>query len=366
MNKILTYIISLTIIFLSIYFIIKPDMSFSEQENRPLQTNPEFSFKSLINTEYIERIEDYFNDQFPFRNTFMKIRTMVYKGMNIKDIDGVYFGEDDYLLEKHNKPKNNDKIIKAINRFSNNSNANVSLMLIPNAISIYNDKLPKNAITFNQLDTINYIYDNVDLNEINIYDTYIANKDKYQLYYKTDHHYTLYGAYLAYVEYCKNNNLNYKELNQYNIETISKQFTGSLASRVTDYKNVYDPIEIINKDININVYYEDTNTTTNSLYNFDYLDKKDKYAMFLDNNHPLIIINRKDINNNSKLIVIKDSYANSMIPFLVDNYSEIHVIDPRYYRRSISNYMKENQINNALILYNLNTLDTEGGLIGIK
>ena len=366
MKKILTGIITLIIICLSISFILIPDVSFSENENRMLQMNPSFSFRSLINLEYIEKLEDYFNDQFPFRSIFMNIKTMIYKGMGIKDIDGVYFSSDGYLLERYNKPNNNDKIIKAINRFSDNSDANISLMLIPNAISIYSDKLPRNAFSYNQLDTIDYIYDNVNLNEINVYDTYIKNKDKYQLYYKTDHHYTVYGAYLAYLEYCKSNNLSYKELDEYKIDLVSEEFSGSLASRVTDYKKVYDKIEIVNKDIDVSVYYQDNDKTTNSLYNFDYLSKKDKYAMFLDNNHPLIVINREGMDYDSKLLVIKDSYANSMIPFLVDNYSEIHVIDPRYYRRSISDYMKQNNIDDALILYNLNTMDTEGGLIGIK
>ena len=367
MNKILTCIVSFIVICLSLVFIILPDKNFSDNENRMLQMMPEFSFKELIDLKYIDRLEDYFNDQFPFRDLFMKIKTMVYKGMNIKDIDGVYFSEDGYLLERYNKPVNNDKIIKAINRFSDNSNVSISLMLIPNAISIYSDKLPKNAFSFNQMDTVRYIYDNVDLdNEIDVYDTYIENKDKYQLYYKTDHHYTLYGAYLAYIEYCKSNNLSYKTLEEYKIDLVSAKFVGSLASRVTDYKNVFDSIWIVNKDIDVNVWYEDSDKTTNSLYNFDYLKKKDKYAMFLDNNHPLIVINNNDNKNNSKLLVIKDSYANSMIPFLVDNYSEIHVVDPRYYRKSISDYMKKNNIDNALILYNLNTMDTEGGLVGIR
>ena len=86
----------------------------------------------------------------------------------------------------------------------------------------------------------------------------------------------------------------------------------------------------------MDVSYVLSNKKDKSLYNYDYLEKKDKYAMFLDNNHPLITITNNDTDNDNNILIIKDSFANSMIPFLVNHYNNIHVIDPRYYKKSIS------------------------------
>lgn len=346
-------------IFLSISFVLIPDVSFSEHENRRLQSLPEFSIESFMNNKYMYKLEDYLNEQFPYRLSFMKLRTMIYSGLNIKYINRVYLAEDDYLIMDSNDCNKCNNIVNSINAFYDklDDNVNVSLMIVPDAIAIYSDKLPKNVTPFNQIEAINYVYENVDLgHEISVYDIFMENKDKYQLYYKTDHHYTLYGAYLAYVEYCKNNNIDYKNLEEYKIEKVSDTFSGILESRIVHYRNIYDTIEIVNKDIDVSVYYPYNNFKRNSLYNFNNLAKKNKYRLFLDGNHSLIIINREDIINDSKLLIIKDSYANSMIPFLVDNYSEMHIIDLRPYDgMRISDYIKENKIDEVLILYNFNT-----------
>ena len=91
-----------------------------------------------------------------------------------------------------------------------------------------------------------------------------------------------------------------------------------------------------------------------------------KYAIFLDNNHSLIKIVNNDINDNTNILIIKDSYANSMIPFLVNHYNNIYVIDPRYYKKSISKYINENNIDNVLILYNLGTLSSDDNILSIR
>ena len=114
------------------------------------------------------------------------------------------------------------------------------------------------------------------------------------------------------------------------------------------------------------VYYEDKDITKDSMYEEKYLNEKDKYSYFLDNNHALITITNKSINNNKELLVIKDSYANSFIPMIAKHYEKIHVIDPRYYRLSISSYINENNISNVLFLYNVLTLDDDMGIVSVR
>ena len=106
--------------------------------------------------------------------------------------------------------------------------------------------------------------------------------------------------------------------------------------------------------------------TADSLYNFEYLDKKDKYSMFLNNIHPFIEITNETADSDKELAVVKDSYANCLVPFLVNHYRKVYVFDTRYYKGGPSKFINENrQITDVLLLYNMNTLDNDTGIGGI-
>ena len=116
----------------------------------------------------------------------------------------------------------------------------------------------------------------------------------------------------------------------------------------------------------LTVFYTDTDQTTDSLYNFDYLEKKDKYSMFLDNIHPLIEITNETADSQRELVLIKDSYANAMVPFLVNHFKKVYVFDTRYYKQGPSSFIKDHpQVTDVLLLYNMNTIDTDLGIGGI-
>lgn len=370
MKKLLTISILTIISILSVTFIIYPKKSFSEIENRVLASMPTFSISKIIDGDYMEDFETYINDNFPLRDLFMNIRTISYKLIGKQNVNDVYFGKDNYLLENYNTFTNQDKIIDTINKlYDNNSSISMSVMLIPTKISIYENKLPNNVKIDNQEEIINNIYNklNQNINKVQLYNTLINERNNYQLYYKTDHHWTSYGAYFGYKEFCSKNNISYIEISNFNIETVSNSFKGSTYSKVVYPYSHNEKIDIFNyQDYDLDVEYIISNKKTKSLYNYDYLNKKDKYAMFLDNNHPLITITNNDIKNDTNILIIKDSYANSMIPFLINHYNKIHVIDPRYYKKSTSKYIKENNIQNVLILYNVGTLYTDNNIFSIR
>lgn len=370
MKKLLTILVMFIIISLLCLFILLPKEDFSEIENRSLTNLPKFSLSKIVDGSYMEDIEEYINDHFPFRNIFMNIRTISNKYIGKENIGDVYFSDDDYLIEKYDEVRNQDRIISVINDFyDNNIDKNISVMFVPTKIFVYQDKLPKNVDVYNQGDVIKYLYDglNNDIKKIDIGNKLLEEKDNYQLFYKTDHHWTTYGAYFGYMEYALENKIDYIDISLFNKEVISDSFIGSTYSKVVDPMSMNEEIVLFNYksyDIDVNYVMSDKNTKT--LYNFMYLNKKDKYAMFLDNNHPLIKITNNDIKNRGSLLVIKDSYANSMIPFLVNHYSYIYVIDPRYYKKSISKYMDENNINDVLFLYNIGTLSSDSNILSVR
>ena len=368
-NKIITLLILFIISIFSIVLFFKEKKEFSPNENRYLKTKVEFSIERLLNKKFISDFENLLTDQFPLRDNFINIKTSVDKILGKDDQQGVYFSKNGYLIEKYNKHKNNDKLINKLNKFTSEVNyVNFNLMLVPTGVTINYNLLPKNAITYNQMDTIKYIYDNINFDTINLYDTFNEHKDDYQLFYKLDHHWTSYGAYYAYSEYCNHNNITPIKLGHFDIEEVSNNFYGTLYSKTGDYFKKPDSIHKFsygNPKLDVEYVYE--KKITHSLYEEKYLNEKDKYSYFLDNNHPLIIITNNDIKNNNELIIIKDSYANTFVPFLVNHYKKIHIIDPRFYKMSIIEYIKDNKsIKDGLFLYNVNTIDNDTGIFSIR
>ena len=103
---------------------------------------------------------------------------------------------------------------------------------------------------------------------------------------------------------------------------------------------------------------------TATLYDTSKLKGKDKYALFLGGNYPILDI-KTTADSTDRLLIIKDSYANSLIPFLIPYYREIVVVDPRYYYDDIEKVMKKDNITSVLFLYNGNTFVKDNSISGV-
>lgn len=351
MKKIVSITVITFIIIFMFLFIINKKQDFSYNENRYLKRFPEFSFDSLKNGKYLDDISSYINDHFPLREEFIKVKSNV-ENIFRDEVNGVFIS-DDYLIDKYNGV-DKDRIINKFNYINDNTNSNNEVMLIPTSISIYDEYLPKYAEN-TQIEDVNYIYDNISLDTIDVYDLLKENKDNYQLYYHMDHHWTIYGSYMGYMAYSKHNNLDYKKLNDLNISIVNDKFMGTIYSKVLIKTKEYDKIynlDLSNIDYQINYFDNDLNF----IYDDAYLDLKDKYSYYLSNNDPIITINSSI--NDKEILIVKDSYANNFIPYLMFHYGKITIIDPRYYKLSIVDYINENNIDNVLFLFNMNTIET--------
>lgn len=366
-NKIVSIAVILIVLILDVVFIAKKDISFSESENRYLAQLPKFRISNVVNGKYMDKLTEYLKDQFPYREKFVGLKTTAQKLTLREEINDIYLGKDNYLIKNYHTIKDKDKIIRVLNGFNDNVNINLKLLLVPTSISINEDKLPPLAIHDSQLDDIKCISDKIDFESIDIYDTLKTNNSSINMFYQTDHHWTSHGAYYAYQEIANHFNFDYINRNNFNIIEVSDSFYGTHYSKTNDYQRLPDKMYVYHYNNSLTVYYQDKNIYTNSMYEYSYLDKKDKYAMFLDNNHSLIIITNNNIDSEEELIVIKDSYANSLIPFLVNHYKKVHVIDPRYYNQKISDYVNANpNIVDGLILYNMDTIEDDLGVYTIK
>ncbi len=361
-------IVSIIIITLTLLFIVLDKKEFSDTENRYLQKFPEFSFESLESGEYIRKLETYLTDHFPFRNEFMFLKTSVLKGIGQTKISDLYLGEDGYLLEGYMvTPESTTIPIDVLNRFNDNlpENTNMSLMLVPTSVEIYSEKLPKYATNTSQKDVIDYVYKNINFDGINVYDYLEKESTTIDLYYKTDHHWNTFGAYLGYVAYM--NYLGIDDLERPEFEKITDEFYGTFYSKLIDnslekesmYKLKDDDVEYVMKDVA-------TDTVTNTIYEEKWLKEKDKYSYFLGQNKALLEIQNMSNENGKKILIVKDSYANAMIPFIAKDYEYTYVIDPRLYRLDVSDYVKENDIEEVLLVYNVKTVETDLGIRNLR
>lgn len=364
MKKIISIIISILIILLSVFSFFIKKKNFSVMENRYLQQFPIYNNYELINGKYISNIEEYLSDHFPLRNYFVGLKTKIERIIGKDCINDVYYAKEGYLIEKYSSKNSTEKISNKINDVISNTDISCYIIISPTSVEINSDKLPKYAINDSQLEDINKIYESVNCKSLDIYQDLKAANRIDDVFYKTDHHWTTYGAYTAYLKYADANSFNSKE---YKKIEMSKNFYGTLYSKVNDASIKPDRIELYayeNEDYTVN--YVNKNIKKDTIYNYKYLKEKDMYQLFLENGNGLIEITNNKKEKKDSLIIIKDSYANSFIPFLINDYHKIYIIDPLYFNSSISEFINEKNINNMLFLYNMNSLTTDVSILKIK
>ncbi|MGG2080476.1 DHHW family protein [Lysinibacillus pakistanensis] len=337
-----------------------PNKSFSDSENRNLETLPTFSIQNLLDKKFTSYYETYMSDQFAFRDFWISMKSDIDRTIGKKENNGVYIGKNGFLLQKFNKPEDQDvkSKIKAINDFHlANPNVEKHVMLVPTAISILEKKLPNYVSHDDELTYIDKVKKslNTEINFIDVYPTLRSKENEY-IYYKTDHHWTTKGAYYAYQELSKNLNFTPTQKESFNIKKITNSFYGSLYSKGgfrhidPDSIELYEPKE----GIKYKVEYVDEDKTSSTLYEMNNIKKKDKYTVFFNGNHPLVKITTEN-KSRKKIVVVKDSYANALLPFLLPHFSEIQVIDLRYYSDSLQLFIQKNKIDEMLLIYNANT-----------
>lgn len=369
MNKkiqsITTILILIFIVSFSIIFLFLDKKEFSENENRVLEKVPNYSFNDLKNGKYIKKWENYMTDHFPFRDTWMGIKTSYQRLLGYQEMNGVYIGKEETLFQKYEEPKNTDKLITVFNDFYHKNKIPMYLMLVTTSGTVYSEKLPNYVDFDHQTQTLQYIYDKVDMKTVDVYSSLLEGKTSGNMFYRLDHHWTTLGAYYGYLAYCKETGIEPIPLSNYQQETVTTEFNGTLYSKANIYTFQPDSIEryIPNQPLEVNYVY--SNKITNTLYEDSHLQTKDKYAMFLDGNHPLIQI-KTDVKDGKNVLILKDSYANSLIPFLTNHYTNIHVLDMRFYNDSVSQYIMDNKIDEVLILYNMNGIDEDLGIYNIR
>lgn len=356
-KRMLALLMPLFILLALVINIIVPDKDISFVENRSLQKFPEINKTSFVDGSFENKMSNWFGDQFVGRNGLIHLRYGVLKLMGQKKINDIYLcGKQ--LIEDTKLPNETQlsRNLNAINAFTEkHSDVDTSFMLIPNAVYVQNKRLPYFSDENDQGKIMDSIYNTLD-SSVYSFDarkTLKKHSEEY-LYYKSDHHWTSLGAFYTYQAWQKqqgNDDVSLKDYDQY---VVSNNFRGTLANGSGSF-GIKDDITIfVNKNLSDYYVQEPKQKNKGSIYDSSFLKTKDQYSVFLGGNKD---IQRIELNNDSKrhLLLFKDSYANSFVQFIMNDYRSITIVDPRYYRDDIEKVMQEDLITDVMYLYNTNT-----------
>ena len=354
-----------TVVFVLIVFgvlalsIITPDREKSESENRVLKQFPTITLSSIFDGTFMKNFETYMNDQFPFRDSLISFKSSFERMLGKTEENGVYIGKDNFLFEA---PAGVDSeklkaLTDAVSKFGqSNKKLKKAFILSPNSSDILPEKLPSKlkiedrSKAFSTVKKALSSYSWIDCKSI-----FEKQKEKENLFYSTDHHWTTRAAYLAFKNLSSQWKLGASDKN-YSFYPVSDSFQGTLSSTAA-VNDRADKIEICvpkKQEGKFTVLYESSGRKTATFFEKEKLLQKNQYEVFLGGNYDKVIISTT-AETTATLLVFKDSYANCLLPMLTPYFSKIVVIDPRYFSDSLKGVMGEIQFTHILFLYNMNT-----------
>lgn len=338
--------------------VIKSSSEFSETENRVLAQRPKINLNAILNGEFEEDYVEYMTDQFILRDGWIGLKTSVEKILLKKESKDIYFADDDYLIEKHTGIFTTDmaqRNMRSLAQFTENYTKqfdaqHISVMIIPNAADILKNKLPYFASPYDEEEYLKQISNLLPKNVWFDAASVLREHTDEELYYRTDHHWKTLAAFYVYQQWAKEQGFYVPELTDYNIETAADNFEGTIQSKL-GIKTKGDTIELFHpkREIGYTVYKD--NVQQASLYDYPALNTKDKYAVYFGGNQPFIKIHTQS-ESKRKILIIKDSYANCFIPFMLKEFTDIDIFDLRYTNQKLSELIADEGYTDILILYN--------------
>lgn len=359
------------VLLLMLVNLLVPDQEITEAEGRRLEGRPEFSLDGLLSGDYMEKYEKYLSDQFAGRDVLRGIKVALNRMGGSREENGVLSGKNGQLLETIAIPEQESLVanLEAIEKFaSSNKDMDVNMILVPDAANILGKDLPAFYSAADQSRMIAQVRRELEdsVNWVDV-ESVLHKHTEEHLYYKTDKHWTTTGAYYVFEAAAEQLGISEGIAGKFAIYPVSATFNGELSARSgyrTNEKEVIDIYTPVRGDTDLIVNYVDEQRKTTSLYDSSKLESTNQYEVFLGGDTSVIDI--KTVSERSgRLLVIKDSFANSFIPFLTPYFREIVVVDPKYYGGTIEDIMDTYRITDTLILYGGNTFFQDNNISGV-
>jgi len=362
LNFLFTILFLLMIFSVPALFFLQPKQSFSELEKRYLAEPPAFSPGSIVSGRFMEQLSDYVSDHFPFRNVFVGINAY-YDLLSGRQGTKDYFLVDGRLFARPVKMDTAvaDRSLAIVNGFSDALSAcgkeiPVTLMLVPSSGSVL-----LGDGRYDDARIADYVYRNVRAQTVDLCADFRTWNEPGELYYRTDHHWTGAGTYEAARLYTTLRGRTMPAIDRYQIESC-EGFYGSAYSGSGLWLTQPDTLELWHSAATVQVS-DESGRTNSSVFYPERLKEADKYTVFLDGNHSLVTIeNLSGAERPGNLLVIRDSFSNSLGCFLADCYDRIVLVDLRYYKLPLTDLIAQQGIDEVLIEYSVENFMTEPSL----
>ena len=333
-------------------FFLTPDRAFSENENRYLQLTPKLSWDTVMSGDFMEDMEEYTSDQIVFRDLWTATRSLLQRAEGKEDISGTYLGAEGRYFAKVTEDSFNraglEKNAGYIREFFAASGKSCRAMIVPSPAGVLRDMLPENAPYYDEAGAFERLDAALGGSLLDVRATLADVEDPY---YHTDHHWTTMGAQAAYRRWAE---VTGHAVREDALVCATEEFRGTLYSKVLLPDSVYDSVYYAPEITAENVVCDGKDGT---LYDGDALTRKDKYELFLGGNYGQCVITT-GTENGKHLLLVKDSFANSFVPFLLGDYETVTMIDLRYFRGSMAELAAESD--DILVLTEITNLAASG------
>lgn len=352
------FLFCLLIFGIALATLLHPPAEFSQTENRTLAQAPKFHWASGLDGSFESAYEAYLTDQFILRDEWVALKTFAERLALKTESKDVYFAEDGYLIEKHTGAFETElarQNAEALSQFARqcqeqSAPGRLCVMIVPNAVAILQNKLPPFAPPS---DEDAYLHQLAELlPEGTWFDagSVLRAHAGEPLYYRTDHHWKPLAALYVVQSWMEAQGRTPPKLSDYEVTTVSDDFQGSIQSKL-GIQTAGDSIELFQPAKPVACTVQCDGVSMESLYDTAALSAKDQYAFYLGGNHGFAHI-QTQADGGRKILVIKDSYANCLIPFLIGEYREIDVLDLRYTRQRVSERIAAGNYTDIWVLYN--------------
>ncbi|MBQ5970431.1 MAG: hypothetical protein IJL52_10065 [Clostridia bacterium] len=313
--------------------VLKGDRAFSDNENRPLKTRSTISSRASDGS-FQRDLNEYLSDQFLLRDVCTAAQSRLKRLTGRRDIGGAYLGKQNHLFQRiTDRDVDPDQIAadaKRYARLQERTGLPLTVLPVPSAGIALSELLPAHAQMYDYDGILSLLH--TAMPQATVIDTapVLRGSSAYfgsNSYYRTDHHWTTEGAYLAYCRLVSEKGREAPPMTDFSLKTVTADFRGTQDSRVLDRSIPPDTIKTVALPDGVRVVADGKEIP---FYNDAALETKDKYSVFLSGNHGVVEITNPQNPDGKTLLLIKDSFANCLAPFLIYDYARIVMVDERY------------------------------------
>ena len=352
-------------------YLFLPKDTFSQKEKRYLAKQPEFTWKTLLSGELGEQIEEYLSDHIPGRDFYVGINAAVNLGTGRQITEDVRLLEGGRIVEAPVvwNQQNIHKNMQAISDFAESAGRDVNLMIVPSAGWAAESRRIRGMDLFSQEtyadeEYISAIYALAG-ESVRTMDVIPVLRNREDSYYRTDHHWNSRGAYGVYCRVMEELGRSYAPEDAFTVEVIPG-FQGSTYTRSGLWTVEAETLELWHSDSPLITRNAETEGTHEGVFYRDHLEEADKYTVYLDGNHSLVRVENPALEGTGKLLVIRDSYANSLGCFLAESYECVVLVDLRYYKKPVSELLAQEEFSDILICYSIGNFMTDTNLVWLR